>query len=105
MDILVRIKRLVFRGQVRYGGKAVHEMAADGLEPGDVEESILNAQTIHKTLRSRSPLRGSGREKLYVIRSSSYTGTPIYTKGKIDHQGDEEIFYVLISAKIATFPE
>ena len=102
MDILVRIKRLVFRGQVRYTGKAIDEMAADGLMPSDVEESILNAQGIDKTLRSRRWPQRSSQERLYVIKSFSYNGTLIYTKGKIDREEDQEFFYVLISAKIAT---
>ena len=102
MDILVRIKRLVFRGRIRYTGKAIDEMAADGLFPSDVEESILNAQVIEKALRSRRWPRRSTREKLYVIKSFNYTGTLIYTKGKIDREGDQEFFYVFISAKIAT---
>ncbi len=102
VDQLVRIKRLVFRGQVRYTIKAIDEMAADSLEPADVEESILNAQAIQKTLRS--PRTGGRAEsgKLYVIKSFSYRGTLIYTKGKIDREGDEEYFYILISAKVAT---
>lgn len=105
MDALVRIKRLIFHGHVRYTDKAIDEMAADDLEPGEVEESILNAQMIEKTLRSRSPRRRSSTEKLYVIKSFSYTGTLIYTKGKIDRREGEEFFYVLVSAKIATFSE
>jgi hypothetical protein len=105
MDVLVRIKRLVFQGRVRYTDKAIDEMAADGLEPSDVEESILNAQMIEKTLRSRSRLRWRSAERLYVIKSFSYTGTLIYTKGKIDRRESEEFFYVFVSAKIATVAE
>lgn len=52
MDELVRIKCLVFRGQVRYTTKAIDEMAADDLEPAYVEESILNAQVIDKVPRA-----------------------------------------------------
>lgn len=102
MDVLVRIKRLVFRGLVRYTGKAIDEMAADGLVPGDVEESILNAQVIDKTLRSPQRSRGPSGGKLYVIKSFSFTGTLIYTKGKIDREEGREYFYILISAKVAT---
>lgn len=101
MDVLLRIKRLVFQGRVRYTEKAIDEMAADGLMPNDVEESILNAQLIDKTLHSDRPNR-SPKEKLYVIKSFSFSGTLIYTKGKIDRKGDEETFYILVSAKIAT---
>ena len=43
----------------------------------------------------------AARKKIYVIKSSNFTGTLIYTKGKIDRKGDEEVFYVLISSKIA----
>ena len=102
MDVLVRIKRLVFQGRVRYTEKAIDEMAADGLMPSDAEESILNAQTIEKTLKSRSRTRRFAGDKLYVIKSFNFTGTLIYTKGKIDRQGDQEVFYILISTKIAT---
>lgn len=65
-------------------------------------ESILNAQFVDKTLRSRSPARRHAREKLYVIKSFSYSGTLIYTKGAIAREGGEEVFYVLVSAKVAT---
>lgn len=102
MDVLVRIKRLVFQGRVRYTEKAIDEMATDGLVPSDAEESILNAQIIEKTMQSRSRTRRSSKEKLYVIKSFNYTGTLIYTKGKIDRYGDQEVFYILISAKIST---
>jgi len=42
------------------------------------------------------------RERLYVIRSFSYSGTLIYTKGKIGRARDGPVLYVLISSKIAT---
>ena len=74
MDVLVRIKRLVFQGRVRYTEKAIDEMATDGLVPSDAEESILNAQIIEKTMQSRSRTRRSSKEKLYVIKSFNYTG-------------------------------
>ena len=100
MDVLVRIKQLVVRGAVRFTDKAREEMADDGLSRPEVIESILSARRIDKTIRSTSPWRKRAAEKLYVIKSFSYTGTKVYTKGKIDHEGDFEYFYVLISAKI-----
>lgn len=105
MDVLLQIKRLVARGQIAYTRKARDEMADDGLTDNDVVESLLNAQSIAKTLRSTSRFRTHAREKLYVIKSLSYDGTLIYTKGKIARQGGVEVFYVLISSKIATIDD
>ena len=105
MDVLLRIKRLVLRGDVRFTEKARDEMDRDGLSAGDVIESIANAQTIDKTLRSRSRSRRHAGEKLYVIKSFSYDGTLIYTKGTIVREEDREVFYVFVSAKVATFAE
>lgn len=82
--------------------KARGEMEADGLSAADVVESIVNAQAIMKTLRSRSQAKRYAGEKLYVIKSFSYDGTLIYTKGAIVRQGKREVFYVFVSAKIAT---
>jgi hypothetical protein len=105
MDTLVRIKRLVLRGSVRFTSKARDEMRADGLTTSDVVESIVNAQSIYKTLRSRSAARRHTGEKLYVIKSFSFDGTLIYTKGTIAREAQRQVFYVLVSAKIATFGE
>ena len=95
MDILSRIKQLIVRKKYRFSRKATDELALDGLEEGDVLESIVNADRISKTMRS-SVAPG---EKLYVIQSRSYEGTLIYSKGKFAQEGDEEIFYFLISSK------
>jgi hypothetical protein len=105
MDTLVRIKRLALRGWIRFTEKARDEMEGDGLSAGDVVESIVNAQGIAKTLRSRSRSTRFAGEKLHVIKSFSYDGTLIYTKGTIVRQEEHEVFYVFISAKIATFSE
>jgi len=105
MDVLLRIKRLVLRGWVQFTEKARQEMSADGLSAGDVVESIANAQTIAKTLRSRSRAKRYAGEKLYVIKSFSYDGTLIYTKGAIVRQAEQEVFYIFVSAKIATLGE
>jgi hypothetical protein len=102
VDVLLRIKRLVARGRVRFTRKALIEMAADGLERGDVAEAILNARRVRKVIRSTSTARRIGREKLYVIESFSFTGTLIYTKGTIAARPEGEVFYVLISAKLST---
>ncbi len=102
MDVLLRIKRLVLQGRVRFTDKARDEMESDELDPVEVVESILNAQTIDKTLRSRSARRRHPREKLYVIKSFSFSGTLIYTKGAIVSQQEDEVFYIFISAKIPT---
>jgi len=65
----------------------------------------MNAQGIVKTIRSRSPVRRHPGEKLYVLKSFNFSGTLIYTKGTIKHEGGQEVFYVFISAKIATMEE
>jgi len=105
MDVLLQIKRLVVRGSIRFTERAREEMEADGLGAAEVVESIVNAQSITKTLRSRSRTKRHPGEKLYVIKSFSYDGTLIYTKGAIVRQAEEEVFYVFVSAKIATFGE
>jgi len=99
LDILVKIKRLVIARRVIFSAKAREERLADDLTVEDILESILNAPTINKTLRSTSRFRKSQREKLYVIISSTYDGKLIYTKGTIRKVGDVEEFYILISAK------
>lgn len=100
MDVLVYIKGLVVSGRIRFTHKAREEMGLDDLDPLDVIESIITARSIAKVLRSKSSRRGHASEKLYVIKSFSNKGTPIYTKGKIDREAGEDVFYVLISAKI-----
>ena len=102
MDALLRIKRLVLRGDVRFTEKARDEMDRDALTADDVIESIANAQAIDKTVRSRSRSRRHPGEKLYVIKSFNYDGTLIYTKGTIVREEDRETFYVFVSAKVAT---
>ena len=64
-------------------------------------ESIVNANAIKKTVRSRSRSRELSRELLYVIESPTYTGVWIYTKGVLRRKGNQEIFYVLVSSKLA----
>ena len=80
-------------------------MEVDGLTADDVVESIVNAQSIAKTLRSRSPDRRYPGEKLYVIKSFNYKGTLIYTKGAIARQDGRQVFYIFVSAKLATIGE
>jgi len=70
-DVLVKIKRLVLKGRYKFSEKASLEMEADGITEFDIVESILNAVTIYKTLRSRSPLREQAKEYLYVIQSTN----------------------------------
>lgn len=102
MDILHRIKHLIVRGRYRFTYKAARELHADNLEPEDALESILNATTIKKSIRSRSIRRGESREMFYVIENFSYRGTLIYTKGKISREAAEEVYYLLISSKRST---
>jgi len=102
MDVLLRIKRLAFCGRVEFTAKAFDEIEADGLRASDVIESLLNAQSIAKVLRSTSRFRRLKGEKLYVIKSFSFGGTLIYTKGAIVREPEGEVFYILVSSKIAT---
>lgn len=100
-DILVRIKRAALGGNLRFTLKARTELRDDGLGEMDVKESILNAVAIYKTLRTRSPIHGSAKEKLYIIVSPNLAGLPLYTKGKLVKEPGGERFYVLISSKVS----
>jgi len=101
MDALVRIKRLVIGRKVLFTQKAEGEIAAESLTRELVYESILNAPSIFKALRSRNPRTGE-TEKLYVIKGLTFDGLDIYTKGKILKRQGVDIFYVLISSKRST---
>jgi len=80
-------------------------MDADDLTHGDVAESIVNALVIDKVIRSRSPVHGRARERLYIIKGLTYGGTLVHTKGKTAQEAGREVFHVLVSAKIATYAE
>lgn len=77
-------------------------MEDDGLNETDVLESVITAQRISKVIASRSTSRRHRKEKLYVIKSFDFSGTLIYTKGKIVRQDDEETFYIFVSSKVST---
>jgi len=98
-DVLLRIKRAVLAGRYGFSMKAAIEMDADHLTKFDVAESILNAKTIRKRIRSTSPFRERAREYLYIIRSRNLTGTLIYTKGKFTGRPGFETYYFLVSSK------
>lgn len=76
-------------------------MEADSLTELDVAESILNAVAIYKRVRCGSPRRRRAREYLYIIQSTNLAGLPIYTKGKLVKEADEESYYFLVSSKRA----
>ncbi len=101
MDTLVRIKRLVIARNVLFTQKAEGEMATESLTPELVYESILNAPSIFKTLRSRNP-QTRKTERLYVIKGLTFDGLDIYTKGKVLTKEGVDVFYVLISSKRST---
>jgi hypothetical protein len=92
---------MVIARDVLFTQKAESEMAADSLTPELVYESILNAPSIFKALRSRNP-RTSKTERLYVIKGLTFDGLAIYTKGKILTKAGVDVFYVLISSKRST---
>ncbi len=101
MEPLDRIKRLLARGLYRFSRKALDELDADGLDPEDAPESVWSAVRIRKTIVSRSARRTQAREKLYVIEGHNRRGTLVYTKGRIAQEGDGEVHYFFISAKIS----
>ncbi len=101
MDVLVAIKRLIVARRVEFTLKAEEERLSDGLSIEEIFESIVNANGLKKVLRSRSLARTRADEKLYIIESPSYSGVWIYTKGTIRRKDGQEVFYVLVSAKIA----
>ena len=76
-------------------------MAAESLTPELVYESILNAPSIFKALRSRNPWTKKA-ERLYVIKGLTFDGLDVYTKGKILTKEGVDVFYVLISSKRST---
>lgn len=98
MDVIVRIKRLVIARNVLFTQKAEGEMTAECLTPELVYESILNAPSIFKSIRSRNQ-RTARTETLYIIKGLTFDGIDIYTKGKFLTRKGADIFYVLISSK------
>lgn len=101
VDVLLRIKRLAVARHVQFTLKAEEERLRDGLSVEDVLESILNANAIKKVLRSSSQSRTAARERLYVIESPNFSGLWVYTKGTIRREAGREVFYVLVSSKLA----
>jgi hypothetical protein len=99
MDLLVRIKRAVLAGNIVFTAKAETEMESDHLLRREVEESIIYATGIYKTIRSTLP--GRGREYLHIIRGASLSSVVIYTKGKLVVRFGIETYYVLVSSKRA----
>jgi hypothetical protein len=75
---------------MRLTEKALIEMHIDGLSREEVAESIINADSIYKTIRSTSIVRSNRREYLHIIRSVSLDGTLIYGKGKLTGPPDDE---------------
>jgi hypothetical protein len=100
-NVLVSIKRAVLAGRYAFSEKSRMEMEADGITELDVAESILSAVEIYKSVRSRSPRRARAREILYIIQSTNLTGLPIYTKGKLVKEANQESYYFLVSSKRA----
>ena len=100
-DILQRIKRAVLAGHLLFTEKAETERERDGLTQLDVAESLVSAVAIYKTIRSTSRRREQGIEYLHVIQSTNLSGTFIYTKGKLVKQLGIDVYYVLVSAKLA----
>ena len=98
MDLLVRIKRAVLRGNIIFTTKAIEESRSDGLTADDVREAILSASAIYKSIRSQSTL-ARRREMLHIIYGMTLTGIVVYTKGKLIAVGGVETYYVFVSAK------
>jgi hypothetical protein len=101
MDILARIKRCALLGNVRFTYKAEGERILDNLSELEVYESLVNANRIEKRIRSVRRSRRSKADYLYIIKSPTVRGEIVYTKGKIVDDHGVEIYYLLISAKLA----
>lgn len=101
VEALKRIKRCILRGQVRFTFKAELEILADQLSRTDVLESIMNAQGITKVLRSRGTAARPSGERLYVIHGFTLDNILVYTKGKLQRESGQDVYYILISSKKA----
>lgn len=99
---LIKIKKLILRGNYEFRLSAEIQLANDRLTKEDALESILNADFIRKKT-STSKDRLKPKEKVYIIESFTYDGILLYTKGVIRKIKDRETFYIIISAKRATF--
>lgn len=64
MDVLTRIKQLVIARRVEFAMKAELERLRDGLSVEDVLESVVNANALKKTLRSRLARRSHPGRRL-----------------------------------------
>lgn len=98
-QVLKRMWRCVITGHVRFTFKAELEMLGDDLSRTDVLESVMNARAISKVVRSRRAARKGGGEHLYVIQGLTYDNILVYTKGKLQRESGEEVYYILISSK------
>ncbi len=96
---LLKIKRLILKGDYKFTDKAESEMYVTGITRADVLEAIVNAFGIDKVMRSTSPGKTHKGEKVYVIQGVTYDNVPIYTKGAIKQFNGKDILYILISAK------
>jgi hypothetical protein len=97
METLIRIKRAVLSGHIVYTDKAETEMEMDRLLRWEVEESIVYADAIYKSIRSK--LSSGHREYLHIIHGRTLNGILIYTKGKLVVRSGIDAYYVLVSGK------
>ena len=81
-ELLVRIKRCALANRLRFTEKARTELDADDLYPEDIREALVAAHSIYETISSTNPINHR-REMLVIIRSRNFSGTNIYTKGKV----------------------
>ncbi|MBI4753189.1 hypothetical protein HY793_02295 [Candidatus Desantisbacteria bacterium] len=99
---LIKIKRLLLKGTYEFRLSADIQLANDGLIRDDAIESILNADYMRmKNSTSKDKLKP--KEKVCIVESFTYDGILMYTKGVIRELRDKESFYIIISAKRATF--
>ncbi len=98
---LIKIKRLILQGRYEFRLSAEIQLANDGLAKEDAIEAILNAAYIVKK-NSTSQDKLNIKEKVYIIESFTYDGVLMYTKGVIRTVGNQETFYIIISAKRST---
>lgn len=98
---LIKIKKLILLGRYEFRLSAAVQLTSDGLTKEDALGAILNADFLMKK-NSTSQDKLERKEKVYIIESFTYDGILMYTKGIIRTKGNQETFYIIISAKRST---
>lgn len=99
---LIKIKRLILQQKYEFRLSAELQLANDGLTMDDALEAVLNADYLTRK-NSTSADKLTPKEKVFIIESYTYDGILMYIKGAIRKRGNQEEFYIIISAKRSTF--